>query len=50
LFLRDGEGGLSFGGGVIARFVGNFQVKVDYAYTDFGRLENVHRFSVGIIF
>ena len=50
LFLRDGEGGLSLGGGVIARFIGNFQVKVDYAYTDFGRLENVHRFSVGIIF
>jgi len=49
LFLRDGEGGLSLGGGVIARFLGNFQVKVDYAYTDFGRLENVHRFSVGII-
>jgi hypothetical protein len=49
LFLRDGEGGLTFGGGVIARFLGNFQVKVDYAFTDFGRLENVHRFSVGII-
>ncbi|MBN2091030.1 PorV/PorQ family protein [candidate division KSB1 bacterium] len=50
LFLRDTEGGLTLGGGVIARFLGNFQVKVDYAYADFGRLENVHRFSMGIIF
>ncbi len=50
LFLRDTEGGLNLGGGVIARFLGNFQVKVDYAYADFGRLENVHRFSMGIIF
>lgn len=50
LFLRDGEGGLSLGGGVFARFLGNFQVKMDYAYSDLGRLENVHRFTVGIIF
>lgn len=50
LLLRDVEGGLTLGGGVIARFLGNFQVKVDYAYADFGRLENVHRFSTGIIF
>lgn len=50
LFIRDAEGGLTVGGGVIARFLGNFQVKVDYAFADFGRLENVHRFSVGIIF
>ena len=50
LFLRDGEGGLTLGGGVLARFLGNFQVKMDYAFTDFGRLENVHRLSVGIIF
>jgi len=50
LFLRDGEGGLTCGGGILAQFLGNFQVKMDYAFTDFGRLENVHRFSVGIIF
>lgn len=50
LFLSDGEGGVTLGGGVHARFLGNFQVKMDYAFTDFGRLENVQRFSVGIIF
>ena len=50
LFLHDGEGGLTLGGGVLAKFLGNFQVKTDYAFTDFGRLENVHRFSIGFIF
>ncbi|MGQ9853118.1 MAG: PorV/PorQ family protein [Candidatus Oleimicrobiaceae bacterium] len=47
LFLRDGEEGLTLGTGVAVRLPGNRAICVDYAYADFGRLENVHRLSIG---
>jgi hypothetical protein len=46
LFLRDSEEGLTAGAGVHLALLGNFQISVDYAYADFGRLENAQRFSV----
>lgn len=51
LFLKDAEGGLSFGMGVNSKmlFSQSF-VNFDYAYRDFGRLENIHVFSLGIKF
>lgn len=50
LFLRDGEQGLTVGAGMVARFLGNVALQLDYAYADFGRLENVQRFAVRILF
>jgi len=50
LFLTDSEEGLTLGTGLSSRLFGNFQITVDYAYADFGRLENVHRFSVNMKF
>ncbi len=51
LFLPDGEGGLSFGIGVNTKeLFSNNIVRFDYAYRDFGRLNGVHYFSVGISF
>ncbi|MGD8781092.1 MAG: PorV/PorQ family protein [Ignavibacteria bacterium] len=51
LFLEDGEGGLSLGFGVNSKMVfSDAKVNFDYAYRDFGRLEGVHNFSVGIKF
>lgn len=51
LFLKDAEGGLSFGAGVNSKFLSNTAiVKFDYAYRDFGKLKNVHSFSIGIKF
>ena len=50
LFLEDSEEGLTFGGGLWLRFLGNLQFRLDYAYADFGRLENAQRLSLGIIF
>ena len=50
LFLKDSEEGLTLGTGLSSRFIGNFQVTIDYAYADFGRLESVHRFSVNMKF
>ncbi len=51
LFLKDGEGGLSFGVGLNSKMLFSTDiVKFDYAYRDFGRLKSVNIFSVGIKF
>jgi opacity protein-like surface antigen len=48
--LSDSEVGFSLGGGVNIPFDESFQMKVDYAYTDFGRLENVQRITLSAFF
>ena len=48
--LSDSEVGFSLGGGVNIPFDESFQMKVDYAYTDFGRLDNVQRISLSAFF
>lgn len=51
LFLQDAEGGLSFGLGVNSKMLlSTAAVYFDYAFRDFGRLKNVHNFSLGIRF
>ena len=51
LFLQDAEGGLSFGAGVNSKMLlSTAIVNFDYAFRDFGKLKNVHSFSVGIKF
>jgi opacity protein-like surface antigen len=50
LFQRGGEEGLTAGVGVNYRVAGEIQVKVDYAYQDFGRLKNVQYISMGVRF
>lgn len=51
LFLRDREGGLSAGAGVLANLFGNqISGKVDYAFQDFGRLKSVHVLAVSVLF
>lgn len=50
LFLEDNEEGFTFGGGIGANFLGNVRFKFDYSYTDFGRLNNVQRFTLGVAF
>jgi hypothetical protein len=51
LFLKDSEGGLTLGVGVNSKllFSDDF-VSFDYAYRNFGRLDNVHTLSVDIKF
>jgi len=55
-FLRGGykfntdEQGLSLGGGVNSKVGKESVLIIDYAWADFGRLESVHRFSVGFSF
>jgi len=50
LFERDTEQGFTAGIGVQYRVVGEFKVKLDYAYQDWGRLNNVHYLSLGVRF
>lgn len=50
LFERNGEQGLTFGFGLNYRIVGSIAVQLDYAYEDFGRLQNVQYLSVGVRF
>ncbi len=50
LFQRDSEEGFTLGAGFAVRFLGNFKVTVDYAYADFGRLQNSQRFSINMMF
>ena len=51
LFLKEAEGGLSMGIGVDSQMLLSVAtVNFDYAYRDFGRLKNVHTFSLGIKF
>ncbi len=51
LFLQDSEGGLTLGIGVNSQMLLSLAtVNFDYAFRDFGRLNNVHNFSIGIKF
>jgi len=50
LFEKDTEQGFTLGAGVDYRMYGLISLKVDYAYQDFGRLKNVHYFTLGVRF
>ncbi len=50
LFERDTEQRFTAGIGVHYRIVGEFKLKVDYAYQDWGRLKNVHYLTFGVKF
>lgn len=51
LWLKDGEGGLSLGVGVNSKMLFSDTIfQFDYAFRDFGRLQNVHMFSIGLKF
>jgi hypothetical protein len=47
LFLKDSEGGLSLGVGLNSKMLfSEALVQFDYAFREFGRLKNIHMFSV----
>ncbi len=48
LFLQDRFNGLSLGGGLMVRAFGGGKITLDYAYVDWGYLNFVHHFSLGI--
>jgi len=48
LFAKDSEQGLSFGGGIRYKLIGESTINLDYSYLDFGVLNAVHMFSVSV--
>lgn len=50
LFLQNAEERFTLGFGVRQSLIGSTQLTVDYAYQDYQRLNNVQKFSIGIIF
>ncbi len=48
--LVDSEVGFSAGGGIKYSLDSSLGFVVDYAYVDFGRLDNVQRFSIKLVF
>lgn len=50
LLERDTEQRFTAGLGVQYRIIGEFKVKLDYAYQDWGRLKNVHYLSLSVKF
>jgi hypothetical protein len=50
LFLKATESGLTLGGGMVYFIAPDTPLRVDYAYADWNRLLEVHRFSMEISF
>lgn len=50
LFARGSEEGFTLGAGLFTKVIGNTALKFDYAYQDFGVLENIQKFSVALRF
>lgn len=50
LFLDDSEESYALGFGLKKNLMGNVAIKVDYAYQDFGRLNNIQKFSLTVSF
>lgn len=50
MFEQYSEKGLTLGAGINYRITGLLRFKFDYAYQDFGKLNEIHYFSVGIKF
>lgn len=50
LLLDDGEESFAMGGGIHYGIRGFASLNFDYAFSDFGILNNVHRFSIGLSF
>ncbi|NWF50242.1 MAG: PorV/PorQ family protein [Ignavibacteriaceae bacterium] len=50
LFERDSEKGLTLGIGFAFQYLDYLKIRFDYAYQDFGRLDELHYFSLGIDF
>lgn len=50
LFLPDSEESFALGFGLKKNLMGNVAIKVDYAYQDFGRLNNIQKFTLSVNF
>lgn len=49
-FMRNAEGGLSFGGGIDYDISGSFGIKINYGWADYGLLDNVQFVDLSLKF
>ncbi len=49
-FEKDGINGLTLGGGIDYRAPGSIGFRIDYAWSQWELFDNVHRFSIGLVF
>jgi opacity protein-like surface antigen len=47
---RGGEEKAALGGGLMYEVTPGVTARIDYAYEQFGRLQNVHKFGISLIF
>ena len=50
MYERDSISGMTFGGGIDVFRRGAMGVRIDYAWADWGILEQAQRFSIGLAF
>lgn len=50
LLISDSEGGLVLGAGVRVDVMDSYNLRFDYAWADYGRLNQAHRFTIGLGF
>ncbi len=50
MFLDESEESFTLGAGLKQQIMGNISIRFDYAYADFGRFDNIQKFTVGINF
>lgn len=50
LFMVDSHYGWSFGMGFLVNYIGNNNIKIDYAYRDIGLLGKVHAYTMSLTF
>ena len=50
MFADDSEEGIAFGAGFHYRLLGGIRVKLNYAYQDFGVLDDIQQFSISMEF
>ena len=50
LFIPDSEGGLVLGAGVRVNVLESYNLRFDYAWADYGRLEQANRFTISLGF
>lgn len=50
LFKENSEEGLTYGGGIKYPIMSNMSIYINYGFADYGRLDNVQFFDIGLIF
>mgnify|MGYP000111880120 CR=1 FL=1 len=50
LFMEDSEYGMTYGGGLVIRFLNNYAIRTDYAFKPIGVLGNTQSYTIGIQF